>query len=152
MVVDGEAAFIISFQFKVILSTFIVQWVKRLVYVSVDVVCFSLNQNRRTYFYSGFVAYFLGLVATIFVMHCFKHAQVSIVIGYVMFCNIYLVYCKNLCQMSLLLQNEHYEGLWNCDICLRLHSLAFTFLFDCLILPVNVNCELLKVRQIIIIT
>jgi minor histocompatibility antigen H13 len=35
----------------------------------------SLNQNRRTYFYSGFLAYFLGLVATIFVMHCFKHAQ-----------------------------------------------------------------------------
>jgi minor histocompatibility antigen H13 len=35
----------------------------------------SVNKTRRTYFYSGFAAYFLGLVATIFVMHVFKHAQ-----------------------------------------------------------------------------
>lgn len=35
----------------------------------------SLHHNRRTYFYSSFLAYFLGLVATIFVMHYFKHAQ-----------------------------------------------------------------------------
>ena len=39
--------------------------------------CCSLQQNRRTYFYSSFVAYILALLATIFVMHCFKHAQVS---------------------------------------------------------------------------
>ncbi|ESN93526.1 hypothetical protein HELRODRAFT_187510 [Helobdella robusta] len=35
----------------------------------------SVHQGKRTYFYSGFVAYFLGLVATVFVMHYFKHAQ-----------------------------------------------------------------------------
>lgn len=36
----------------------------------------SQHQKGRTYFYSSFTAYFLGLVATIFVMHYFKHAQV----------------------------------------------------------------------------
>lgn len=38
----------------------------------------SVHQNKRTYFYSGFAAYFLGLVLTIFVMHYFKHAQVGV--------------------------------------------------------------------------
>ena len=38
---------------------------------------FSIHKNKRTYFYSGFLAYFLGLAATIFVMHVFKHAQVN---------------------------------------------------------------------------
>jgi len=38
--------------------------------------CYSQHQKGRTYFYSSFIAYFLGLVATIFVMHYFKHAQV----------------------------------------------------------------------------
>ena len=36
----------------------------------------SLNKNRRTYFYASFLAYFLGLLTTIFVMHVFKAAQV----------------------------------------------------------------------------
>nr|BAN21195.1 signal peptide peptidase [Riptortus pedestris] len=35
----------------------------------------SLKRNTNVYFYATFVAYFLGLVATIFVMHIFKHAQ-----------------------------------------------------------------------------
>lgn len=35
----------------------------------------SLKRNTNTYFYATFVAYFLGLMATIFVMHVFKHAQ-----------------------------------------------------------------------------
>lgn len=35
----------------------------------------SLNRNSKTYFYATFVAYFLGLMATICVMHIFKHAQ-----------------------------------------------------------------------------
>ncbi|KAK9497339.1 hypothetical protein O3M35_004676 [Rhynocoris fuscipes] len=35
----------------------------------------SLKRNSKVYFYTTFVAYFLGLVATIFVMHLFKHAQ-----------------------------------------------------------------------------
>lgn len=35
----------------------------------------SLNRNSRTYFYATFIAYFIGLLATIFVMHVFKHAQ-----------------------------------------------------------------------------
>jgi len=35
----------------------------------------SLNVNRRVYFYSGFGAYVAGLLTTIVVMHCFKHAQ-----------------------------------------------------------------------------
>ena len=34
-----------------------------------------MNKNRRTYFYSAFTAYILGLLATIGVMHIFKHAQ-----------------------------------------------------------------------------
>lgn len=35
----------------------------------------SLNRNRKTYFYSSFIAYILALFCTIFVMHVFKHAQ-----------------------------------------------------------------------------
>ncbi|XP_070555809.1 minor histocompatibility antigen H13-like isoform X2 [Ptychodera flava] len=35
----------------------------------------SLNKNTRTYFTTSFIAYILGLFATIFVMHVFKHAQ-----------------------------------------------------------------------------
>lgn len=35
----------------------------------------SLKRNTKTYFYATFIAYFLGLMATIFVMHVFKHAQ-----------------------------------------------------------------------------
>ncbi|KAL8590471.1 Minor histocompatibility antigen H13 [Nucella lapillus] len=35
----------------------------------------SLNNKKKTYFYSGFVAYCLGLLTTIFIMHVFKHAQ-----------------------------------------------------------------------------
>ncbi|XP_069687121.1 minor histocompatibility antigen H13 [Periplaneta americana] len=35
----------------------------------------SLKRNSNTYFYVTFIAYFMGLMATIFVMHVFKHAQ-----------------------------------------------------------------------------
>lgn len=35
----------------------------------------SLNRKSKTYFYATFIAYFVGLLATIFVMHVFKHAQ-----------------------------------------------------------------------------
>jgi minor histocompatibility antigen H13 len=35
----------------------------------------STHAGRRTYFYSGFIAYILGLLTTIGVMHVFKHAQ-----------------------------------------------------------------------------
>lgn len=35
----------------------------------------SLKRNSKVYFYTTFIAYFLGLVATICVMHLFKHAQ-----------------------------------------------------------------------------
>ncbi|XP_014253588.1 minor histocompatibility antigen H13 [Cimex lectularius] len=35
----------------------------------------SLNRNTKTYFYSTLTAYFLGLVATILVMHVFSHPQ-----------------------------------------------------------------------------
>ncbi|RZF32948.1 hypothetical protein LSTR_LSTR000818 [Laodelphax striatellus] len=35
----------------------------------------SLQRNSKTYFYSTFIAYILGLVMTMFVMHVFKHAQ-----------------------------------------------------------------------------
>ena len=34
-----------------------------------------MKKERRTYFYSSFTAYILGLLATIGVMHIFKHAQ-----------------------------------------------------------------------------
>lgn len=36
---------------------------------------FSLKRGKRTYFYSGFIAYILGLAATIIVMTIFKHPQ-----------------------------------------------------------------------------
>lgn len=36
---------------------------------------YSLNRKSKTYFYATFAAYFIGLMATIFVMHVFKHAQ-----------------------------------------------------------------------------
>ncbi|OWF54425.1 minor histocompatibility antigen H13-like [Mizuhopecten yessoensis] len=35
----------------------------------------SLKKNSKTYFYASFIAYLLGLMLTIFVMHFFKHAQ-----------------------------------------------------------------------------
>lgn len=35
----------------------------------------SLKRKSKFYFYATFIAYFLGLLATIFVMHVFKHAQ-----------------------------------------------------------------------------
>lgn len=35
----------------------------------------SLKRNTNTYFIATFVAYFLGLMTTILVMHIFKHAQ-----------------------------------------------------------------------------
>lgn len=35
----------------------------------------SLKRKSKLYFYATFVAYFLGLMATILVMHVFKHAQ-----------------------------------------------------------------------------
>lgn len=38
---------------------------------------FSKSPKQRIYFYSSFLAYFLGLLTTIFVMHVFKHAQVT---------------------------------------------------------------------------
>lgn len=36
---------------------------------------YSLKRQSKTYFHSTCLAYFLGLMATIFVMHMFKHAQ-----------------------------------------------------------------------------
>lgn len=38
---------------------------------------YSLKKNTHTYFYTSFVAYIFGLGLTIFIMHIFKHAQVS---------------------------------------------------------------------------
>uniref|UniRef100_A0A1B0CPU3 Signal peptide peptidase n=2 Tax=Lutzomyia longipalpis TaxID=7200 RepID=A0A1B0CPU3_LUTLO len=35
----------------------------------------SLKRKSKLYFYATFIAYFLGLMMTIFVMHMFKHAQ-----------------------------------------------------------------------------
>ena len=35
----------------------------------------SLKRNQKTYFYSSFIAYFIGLAATILVMVVFKHPQ-----------------------------------------------------------------------------
>lgn len=35
----------------------------------------SLKRKTKTYFHATIIAYFLGLMATIFVMHVFKHAQ-----------------------------------------------------------------------------
>lgn len=35
----------------------------------------SLKRKTKTYFYATFIAYFVGLMATILVMHIFKHAQ-----------------------------------------------------------------------------
>lgn len=35
----------------------------------------SLRRKTRTYFYSAYVAYFLGLALTIAIMHIFRHAQ-----------------------------------------------------------------------------
>lgn len=36
---------------------------------------YSLKRPSKTYFHSTFVAYFVGLLTTIFIMHVFKHAQ-----------------------------------------------------------------------------
>lgn len=35
----------------------------------------SLRRKSRTYFYTSYIAYFLGLVLTIGIMHIFRHAQ-----------------------------------------------------------------------------
>lgn len=36
-----------------------------------------MKKNTHTYFYTSFAAYIFGLGLTIFIMHIFKHAQVS---------------------------------------------------------------------------
>lgn len=36
---------------------------------------YSLKRKSSVYFYATFIAYFMGLMATIFVMHVYKHAQ-----------------------------------------------------------------------------
>lgn len=36
---------------------------------------YSLKRKSYLYFYATFIAYFLGLMSTIFVMHVYKHAQ-----------------------------------------------------------------------------
>lgn len=36
---------------------------------------YSLKRKSKVYFYATFIAYFMGLMATIFVMHVYKHAQ-----------------------------------------------------------------------------
>lgn len=36
---------------------------------------YSLKRKSRTYFYTSYVAYFLGLMTTIGIMHVFRHAQ-----------------------------------------------------------------------------
>lgn len=36
---------------------------------------YSLKRKSRTYFYTSYVAYFLGLMMTIGIMHVFRHAQ-----------------------------------------------------------------------------
>lgn len=38
---------------------------------------FSLKRNSKVYFFTSFIAYVLALFCTIFVMHVWKHAQVS---------------------------------------------------------------------------
>jgi len=39
-----------------------------------------LKKNTHTYFYTSFAAYIFGLGLTIFIMHIFKHAQVSMTV------------------------------------------------------------------------
>lgn len=54
---------------------FSVKWIL----VSLEVVLayfnFSRNEGSRAYFYASYIAYFLGLVLTVLVMHVFKSAQ-----------------------------------------------------------------------------
>lgn len=47
------------------------------------VLCFSQKKSSRVYFYASFLAYFLGLLLTILVMHFFKHAQVLLLFSFV---------------------------------------------------------------------
>ena len=49
---------------------------KMLVSTSLLSIIGSMGAKRSTYFTATFAAYVLGLLATIFVMHVFKHAQV----------------------------------------------------------------------------
>lgn len=35
-----------------------------------------MHKDKRTYFYSGFLAYIFGILVTLVVMHVFKHPQV----------------------------------------------------------------------------
>lgn len=39
-----------------------------------------MKKNTHTYFYTSFAAYIFGLGLTIFIMHIFKHAQVSMTV------------------------------------------------------------------------
>ena len=39
-----------------------------------------MKKNTHTYFYTSFAAYIFGLGLTIFIMHIFKHAQVSVTV------------------------------------------------------------------------
>jgi len=71
----------------------------------------SLKRNSRLYFYSTFFAYFLGLVATICVMHVFKHAQPAL-LYLVPACIITpLIVAGVKREMPLLMKYEDHPGL-----------------------------------------
>ena len=56
-----------------------------------------LNRPIQPYFYTGFVAYFLGLLLTIFVMHVYKHAQPAL---------LYLVICYQIVVIEWMKMEE----------------------------------------------
>nr|XP_039270897.1 minor histocompatibility antigen H13-like [Styela clava] len=63
----------------------------------------SLKRNKKTYFYSGFIAYFLGLVATIVVMTVFQHPQPAL---------LYLVPACLGVPLATALFNGDLEAMW----------------------------------------
>ena len=54
---------------------FVLKKSERHIFMKFSVDSSKKDKTSRVYFYSGFVAYFLGLVMTVLVMHTFKAAQ-----------------------------------------------------------------------------
>jgi len=67
---------------------------------------YELQTNKSTYFRTGLVSYFLGLVVTMVVMNVFKHAQPAL---------LYLVPSCVLLPMLVAVINGQFGLLWNFD-------------------------------------
>lgn len=67
--------FVVEIGMWIFVIAFVLKKSERHIFMKFSVDSSKKDKTSRVYFYSGFVAYFLGLVLTVLVMHTFKAAQ-----------------------------------------------------------------------------